>query len=90
MDEIAEDARFQQRVLHEAAERARREPGGHALAAQLTQHARNVDPFAARVDPALAHAIRIAGGESLQHERLVDGRVQRDGNDHESSGMITP
>ena len=77
LGELLDDAR---------AGRAAREAGrDHGLPERL-EHARDVDALAARHLGLLDRAVAAAEAEVRDRERLVDRRVERDGDDHAASG----
>ena len=51
---------------------------GHIPVGQATGR---VDPLAAGILPHGARAMHLPGNETVEHDRLVDGRIERDGED---------
>ncbi len=90
MNEIAKDASLQQGVLYKLSQASGSEAGRHALTPKFLQDARDVDALTARIDAAVLDAVGVAQCEVLQFERLVDGRIEGNGDDQGSSGRINP
>ena len=64
-DEVAADARVQQRVLDHPSEVAGREATGERLVAELLEHARDVDALAADVPADGGDAVRVAFNQAI-------------------------
>src|SRR5262249_13426039 len=60
-----------------------REAGRHDRDAERLQRPRDVDPLAARERQPRARAVALPALEVRDSDRAVDGRIQRDGDDHE-------
>jgi len=88
VQEVTGDALRIEGLLDVAPESARREAHRQALAAQLVDDARDIDPLAAGIGADGLHANRISRNELGQDERVIDGWVKRDGDYHSGSGKI--
>ena len=81
-DELTADAGIEQRVLDHPSEVAGREAAGERLVTELLEHARDVDALAADVPADRGDAVRVAFDQPIDLDRLVNRRVEGDGDDH--------
>ena len=80
--EVAEHGQLRELVDDPRAGRAAREAGGDHRRAERLEHARDVDALAARHRRLLHRAVAAPEPEVRHGERLVDGRVEGDRDDH--------
>src|SRR4051794_39518895 len=80
--EVAEHRELRELVDDAGAGRAAREARGDHGRAERLEHPRDVDALAARHRRLLDGAMAPSEPEVRHGERLVDGRVERDGDDH--------
>jgi hypothetical protein len=88
--EVGGDALRLKGLLDVAAETTRSKAHSEALAAELAGDTGDVDALAAGVKPAGLDADGIPGDEPGEDQRLVDSRVEGDGDYHAVSGRIIP
>ncbi len=90
VNEVAKDTSLQQGVLNKLSQATGSEAGRQALTPKLLEDARDVDPLTAGIDAAVLHAVGVTQREVMQTKRMVDGRIEGNGDNHGSSGRINP
>ena len=89
MDEIGPEPLRGQTTLQPGTGLTGHKAQSHALTAQLPEHAGNIDALAAQHAVLPGGAVHLADFQSLvQADDVVDGRIERNGIDHDSVSFI--